>query len=91
MEDIWSNELAYLFALPDLNQSIKYYNWIKIFPTQNINAKFPELGDIKQIRIEKTYSYQSVKVLKILGDNCQIVFIGEKIRTVLKLKSVRCE
>ena len=89
VEDVWGNKLPYLRAVRDFDQNIKQCNWVRTFSPQDISAKFPELGNVKQMQIEQTSPYQSVKALKIVGDKGQTVLKGEKVRTALKLKSTR--
>ncbi|CDN11472.1 SpoIID protein homolog [Richelia intracellularis] len=89
VEDVWGNKLPYLRAVRDFDQNIKQCNWVRTFSPQDISAKFPELGNVKEMQIEQTSPYQSVKALKIVGDKGQTVLKGEKVRTALKLKSTR--
>ncbi len=89
VEDVWGNTLPYLRAVQDYDQNISECNWVKTFSPAEINAKFPTVGNVKEM-IPETYSpFRSVKVLKIVGDKGAKVLQGEEVRTALKLKSTR--
>ncbi len=89
VEDVWKNPLPYLRAVQDYDQNISECNWVKTFSPAEISAKFPEVGNIKEM-IPETYSpFRSVKVLKIVGDKGAKVLQGEEVRTALRLKSTR--
>jgi stage II sporulation protein D len=89
VEDVWGNVLPYLRAVQDYDQNISECNWVKTFSPAEISAKFPDLGNVKDM-IAETYSpFRSVKVLKIVGDRGAKVLQGEDVRTALRLKSTR--
>ena len=89
VEDVWGSNEPYLRAVQDYDQNISECNWVKTFSPTEISAKFPELGNVKDM-IPETYSpFRSVKVLKIVGNRGTKVLQGEEVRTALKLKSTR--
>ncbi|WP_341530786.1 SpoIID/LytB domain-containing protein [Nostoc sp. UHCC 0302] len=89
VEDVWGNVLPYLRAVQDYDQNISECNWVKTFSPAEISAKFPDLGNVKDM-VAETYSpFRSVKVLKIVGDRGAKVLQGEDVRTALRLKSTR--
>lgn len=89
VEDVWGSNEPYLRAVQDYDQNIRECNWIKTFSPTEISAKFPEVGNVKDM-IPETYSpFRSVKVLKIVGNRGTKVLQGEEVRTALKLKSTR--
>ncbi|MEH1846203.1 MAG: SpoIID/LytB domain-containing protein [Nostoc sp.] len=89
VEDVWGSNEPYLRAVQDYDQNIRECNWVKTFSPTEISAKFPEVGNVKDI-IPETYSpFRSVKVLKIVGNKGTKVLQGEEVRTALKLKSTR--
>jgi len=89
VEDVWGNTLPYLRAVQDYDQNISECNWVKTFSPAEISAKFPEVGNVKEM-IPETYSpFRSVKVLKIVGNKGAKVLKGEEVRTALRLKSTR--
>lgn len=89
VEDVWKNPLPYLRAVQDYDQNISECNWVKTFSPGEMSAKFPEVGNVKEM-IPETYSpFRSVKVLKIVGDKGAKVLQGEEVRTALRLKSTR--
>ncbi|MEH2060887.1 MAG: SpoIID/LytB domain-containing protein [Nostoc sp.] len=89
VEDVWGSNEPYLRAVQDYDQNISECNWVKTFSPSEISAKFPEVGNVKDM-IPETYSpFRSVKVLKIVGNRGTKVLQGEEVRTALKLKSTR--
>ncbi|MHC5597926.1 MAG: SpoIID/LytB domain-containing protein [Nostoc sp.] len=89
VEDVWGSNEPYLRAVQDYDQNISECNWVKTFSPNEISAKFPELGNVKDM-IPETYSpFRSVKVLKIVGNRGTKVLQGEEVRTALRLKSTR--
>lgn len=89
VEDVWGSNEPYLRAVQDYDQNISECNWVKTFSPTEISAKFPEVGNVKDM-IPETYSpFRSVKVLKIVGNRGTKVLQGEEVRTALKLKSTR--
>ncbi|MEH2121451.1 SpoIID/LytB domain-containing protein [Nostoc sp.] len=89
VEDVWGSNEPYLRAVQDYDQNIRECNWVKTFSSTEISAKFPEVGNVKDM-IPETYSpFRSVKVLKIVGNRGTKVLQGEQVRTALKLKSTR--
>lgn len=89
VEDVWGSNEPYLRAVQDYDQNIRECNWVKTFSPTEISAKFPEVGNVKDM-IPETYSpFRSVKVLKIVGNRGTKVLKGEEVRTALKLKSTR--
>ncbi|MEH2293520.1 SpoIID/LytB domain-containing protein [Nostoc sp.] len=89
VEDVWGSNEPYLRAVQDYDQNIRECNWVKTFSPTEISAKFPEVGNVKDM-IPETYSpFRSVKVLKIVGNRGTKVLQGEEVRTALKLKSTR--
>ncbi|MEH2300308.1 MAG: SpoIID/LytB domain-containing protein [Nostoc sp.] len=89
VEDVWGSNEPYLRAVQDYDQNIRECNWVKTFSPTEISAKFPEVGNVKDM-IPETYSpFRSVKVLKIIGNRGTKVLQGEEVRTALKLKSTR--
>ncbi|MEH2402754.1 SpoIID/LytB domain-containing protein [Nostoc sp.] len=89
VEDVWGSNEPYLRAVQDYDQNIRECNWVKTFSPTEISAKFPEVGNVKDM-IPETYSpFRSVKVLKIVGNRGTKVLQGEQVRTALKLKSTR--
>ncbi|MHC5934841.1 SpoIID/LytB domain-containing protein [Nostoc sp.] len=89
VQDVWGSNEPYLRAVQDYDQNIRECNWVKTFSPTEISAKFPEVGNVKDM-IPETYSpFRSVKVLKIVGNRGTKVLQGEEVRTALKLKSTR--
>ncbi|MCW5313561.1 SpoIID/LytB domain-containing protein [Nostoc sp. KVJ3] len=89
VEDVWGSNEPYLRAVQDYDQNISECNWVKTFSPSEISAKFPDVGNVKDM-IPETYSpFRSVKVLKIVGNKGTKVLQGEEVRTALRLKSTR--
>ncbi|MCX7593084.1 MAG: SpoIID/LytB domain-containing protein [Fischerella sp.] len=89
VEDVWGSKEDYLRAVPDFDQNIRECYWARTFSPTEISAKFPEVGNAKQMIVEKRSPFNSVQVLKIVGDKGEKVLRGEEVRTALKLKSTR--
>lgn len=90
VEDVWGGKkLPYLRAVRDFDRDVRQCNWVRTFSPRDIGSKFPEVGTVKQMKVEKLSPYNSVTALKIVGDKGEKVLKGEKVRTALKLKSTR--
>ncbi|MBN3896594.1 MAG: SpoIID/LytB domain-containing protein [Nostoc sp.] len=89
VEDVWGSNEPYLRAVQDYDQNISECNWVKTFSPTEISAKFPEVGNVKDMIPEIYSPFRSVKVLKIVGNRGTKVLQGEEVRTALKLKSTR--
>lgn len=91
VEDVWGNSLPYLRAVPDFDMNIpnSKCQWQKSFSPAQIAEKFPEIGDVKEIKPLEFSPYNSVKKLHIVGEKGTKELKGEQVRTKLKLNSTR--
>ncbi len=91
VEDVWGNKLPYLRAVPDFDMNVpnKKCQWKKSFSSTEIAKKFPEIGNVKEIKAVKLSPYNSVKTLQIIGEKGTKELKGEQVRTSLRLNSTR--
>lgn len=96
VEDVWGNSLPYLRAVPDFDLSTPNLakiaprcKWQKSFSSTEISKKFPEVGDVKEIKPVELSPFNSVKKLQIVGEKGIKELKGEQVRTSLKLNSTR--
>ncbi|MBD2167227.1 SpoIID/LytB domain-containing protein [Calothrix membranacea FACHB-236] len=89
VEDVWLSKEPYLRAVQDYDQNISECNWVKTFSPAEISSRISGVGNVKDMVPEAFSPFQSVKVLKIIGDRGTKVLQGEEVRTALRLKSTR--
>ncbi|QIR40950.1 SpoIID/LytB domain-containing protein [Tolypothrix sp. PCC 7910] len=89
VEDVWGSKEPYLRAVQDYDQNISECNWVKTFSPTEISSRISGVGNVKDVITEAFSPFQSVKVLKIIGDKGTKVLQGEDVRTALRLKSTR--
>ncbi|BAY64791.1 SpoIID/LytB domain-containing protein [Calothrix brevissima NIES-22] len=89
VEDVWQSKEPYLRAVQDYDQNIKECNWVKTFSPGEIGSMISGVGNVKDMIPEERSPFQSVKVLRIIGDRGTKVLKGEEVRTALRLKSTR--
>lgn len=96
VEDVWGNSLPYLRAVPDFDLNTPNLakiapkcQWQKSFSSTQISQKFPEVGNIKEMKPIEFSPYNSVKKLRIVGEKATKELKGEQVRTALKLNSTR--
>jgi stage II sporulation protein D len=87
VEDIWSNALPYLRGVPDDDMGTPGYGWSKTFSLAQLSESL-NIPNIKAIVPDRTTQFGTVLSLKASGDNEQIL-TGDKIRSTLKLRSLR--
>ena len=96
VEDVWGNKLAYLRGVPDFDMNTPNLakiaprcQWQKSFSSVEIGKRFPEVGDVKEIKTVELSPYNSVKKLEIIGEKGTKELKLEQVRTALKLNSTR--
>ncbi|BAY88205.1 MULTISPECIES: SpoIID/LytB domain-containing protein [unclassified Tolypothrix] len=89
VEDVWQSKEPYLRAVQDYDQNISECSWVKTFSPTEISSRISGVGNVKDVVPEAFSPFQSVKVLKIVGDKGTKVLQGEEVRTALRLKSTR--
>ncbi|MEA5573369.1 SpoIID/LytB domain-containing protein [Calothrix sp. UHCC 0171] len=91
VEDVWGGDEGrnYLRAVPDFDQNIPECSWQRAFSATEISQRFPELGKVKEMKVQTASPFGSVKALQIIGDKSSKVLRGEDVRTALKLRSTR--
>ncbi|MDZ8055534.1 MAG: SpoIID/LytB domain-containing protein [Aulosira sp. ZfuVER01] len=89
VEDVWGSKEPYLRAVQDYDQNVKECNWVKTFSPAEISSRISGVGNVTDIIPEARSPFQSVKVLKIIGDRGTKELQGEDVRTTLRLKSTR--
>jgi stage II sporulation protein D len=87
VEDIWTDRVPYLRGVADYDAGTPGYEWTKSFTTIEL-SKSLKINNIKTIAPDRTTQFGSVVSLKIDGDTSEIM-PGDKVRTALKLRSLR--
>jgi stage II sporulation protein D len=87
VEDIWTDRVPYLRGVPDYDAGTPGYEWTKTFSNSEL-SKSLKINNIKSIAPDRTTQFGSVVSLKIDGDT-SATLPGDKVRTALKLRSLR--
>jgi stage II sporulation protein D len=87
VEDIWTDKVPYLRGVADYDAGTPGYEWTKTFTTSELSQGL-KINNIKSIAPDRTTQFGSVVSLKIDGDTSE-TFPGGKVRTALKLRSLR--
>jgi stage II sporulation protein D len=88
VEDIWSSSLPYLRGVPDYDKGTPGYAWTKTFSAIEL-SKSLGVNNIKQIVPDRATPFGSVLSLKAIGDRGEQTLTGAKVRSLLKLRSLR--
>ncbi|MDJ0553802.1 MAG: SpoIID/LytB domain-containing protein [Microcoleaceae cyanobacterium MO_207.B10] len=89
VEDVWSNPLPYLRAVPDFDQDAPVYEWTESFSQQELKQRIPGVGNIISMTPQSTTPHGSVNTIKVLGDSGVKNLEGTDITAALGLKSTR--
>ncbi|MGK7922988.1 MAG: SpoIID/LytB domain-containing protein [Trichodesmium sp.] len=89
VEDVWSNPLPYLRAVPDFDQDAPVYQWKESFTQAELKQRISGVGNIISMTPEKTTPHGSVVTMKVLGDGGVKTLEGTDITAALGLKSTR--
>jgi stage II sporulation protein D len=87
VEDIWTDRVPYLRGVPDYDAGTPGFEWTKTFTSSEL-SKSLKINQIKSIAPDRTTQFGSVVSLKIVGDT-STTLPGDKVRTALKLRSLR--
>jgi stage II sporulation protein D len=88
VEDIWSSPLPYLRGVPDYDRGTPGYAWTANFTAQEL-GKSLGVNNIKQLVPDRLSPFGSVLSLKAIGDKSEKIIPGPKVRSLLKLRSLR--
>jgi stage II sporulation protein D len=89
VEDVWTEPLPYLRAVPDFDQGAPVYQWKENFSRAQISNKISGVGNVISMKPERTTSHGSVITMKVVGDGGSRVMTGADLRRVLNLRSTR--
>ncbi len=89
VEDIWSNRLPYLRAVPDFDQDAPVYEWTESFTQEELQRRIPGVGNIISMTPQTSTPHGSVITIKVLGDAGIKTVEGTDITAALGLKSTR--
>lgn len=88
--NVWDWDVPYLKGVADIDPSPHCY-WYKIMPALELEDAFRrngyQLGRITQIIPSKIGTSGRISFCRLVGENGQVDLTGEKIRTILNLKS----
>ncbi len=89
VEDVWTEPLPYLRAVPDFDQGAPVYQWKESFTRAQMSSKISGVGNVISMKPERTTAYGSVLTMKVVGDGGSRVMSGADLRRVLNLRSTR--
>ncbi|MEB3342511.1 SpoIID/LytB domain-containing protein [Okeania sp.] len=89
VEDVWSNPLPYLRAVPDFDQDAPVYQWTKSFSQGELKQRISGIGNILSMTPLTTTPHGSVTTIKVLGDGGLKTLEGSDLTAALGLKSTR--
>ncbi|NET42008.1 SpoIID/LytB domain-containing protein [Okeania sp. SIO2B3] len=89
VEDVWSNPLPYLRAVPDFDQDAPVYEWTESFTQAELKQRISGVGNIISMSPQTTTPHNSVITIKVLGDAGVKTLQGTDITAALGLKSTR--
>ncbi|NEP86288.1 MAG: SpoIID/LytB domain-containing protein [Okeania sp. SIO2C2] len=89
VEDVWSNPLPYLRAVPDFDQDAPVYEWTESFTQAELKQRISGVGNIISMTPQTTTPHNSVITIKVLGDAGVKTLQGTDITAALGLKSTR--
>ncbi|XZO01104.1 MAG: SpoIID/LytB domain-containing protein [Microcoleus sp.] len=89
VEDVWTEALPYLRAVPDFDQGAPVYQWKENFTQAQISSRISGVGNVISIKPERTTAHGSVITMKVVGDGGSRVMTGADLRRVLNLRSTR--
>ena len=87
VEDIWTDRVPYLRGVTDYDLETPGNEWNKVFSTTQL-SKALGVARISAVEVDRTTQFGSVLNLKISGDTTKNLS-GSKIRSTLKLRSIR--
>ncbi|MGB7712677.1 MAG: SpoIID/LytB domain-containing protein [Microcoleus sp.] len=89
VEDVWTEPLPYLRAVPDFDQGAPVYQWKETFTRDQMSSKISGVGNVISMKPERTTAYGSILTMKVVGDGGSRVMSGADLRRVLNLRSTR--
>ncbi|MCL2923268.1 MAG: SpoIID/LytB domain-containing protein [Trichodesmium sp. MAG_R04] len=89
VEDVWSNPLPYLRAVPDFDQNAPVYEWTKSFSQAELKQRILGVGNIISMTPQTTTPYGSVITIEVLGDAGVKTLKSTYVTAALDLKSTR--
>ncbi|TAG85972.1 MAG: SpoIID/LytB domain-containing protein [Oscillatoriales cyanobacterium] len=89
VEDVWTEPLPYLRAVPDFDQGAPVYQWKESFTRDQLSNKISGVGNVISMKPERTTRHGSVLTMKVVGDGGSRVMSGADLRRVLNLRSTR--
>jgi stage II sporulation protein D len=88
VEDIWSSPVPYLRGVPDFDRDTPAYAWTKTLSPIEL-SKSLGVNNIKAILPDRTSKFGSVLSAKVVGDRGEQIIKGTRLRSLLKLRSLR--
>ena len=89
VEDVWSNPLPYLRAVPDFDQDAPVYEWTESFSQAELKQRILGVGNIISMTPQTTTPYGSLITIKVLGDAGVKTLKSTDVTAALDLKSTR--
>lgn len=91
VEDIWTQPLPYLRAVPDFDQEAPVYQWEKTFTQAELSNRIGGVGTIRSMTPERRTPQGRIVTMRVVGDAGQKVVSGNAIRSALDLRSTLFE
>lgn len=91
VEDVWTQPLPYLRAVPDYDQEAPVYQWEKTFTQSELSSLISGVGNIRSMVPERKTPQGRIVTMRVVGDAGEKVISGNAIRSALDLKSTLFE
>ncbi|NCO76286.1 MAG: SpoIID/LytB domain-containing protein [Cyanobacteria bacterium] len=87
VEDIWTSPLPYLRGVVDYDQTSPVFQWNKSVSLSSISRVVGGVGNIRELRAQKTTPQGRIITMQIVGDRSTKTVAGSDLRSALDLRS----
>jgi stage II sporulation protein D len=88
VEEVWTQPLPYLRAVPDFDQEAPVFSWKKTFTAQQMNSWFScNGGNVQSFRVLEKTTGDRVRTMEVKTSKGSCRFDGEKMQDILDLRS----
>jgi stage II sporulation protein D len=87
VEDVWKKPLPYLRGVADFDQAAPVFRWSKVLTAAELRQRIPGIGNIVAFQPLELTPRGRVREIRIVGDAGQKTLTGDRLRSVLDLRS----
>jgi len=87
VEDVWTNPLPYLRAVPDYDEAAPVFQWTETISAERLRQLIPGVGNILALTPERTTPQHRVITMRVSGDRGTRIMSGTDLRQLLNLRS----